>query len=249
MTAFFKASKTANYYVYVNSGAVESVTVSNAMNTFVRNIGDEEFIIDIGKCTKDDVFSLYLPINEDSTADGITMYVYYIDNDKFEQGYEYLSSGALDIKQFDDTHISGTIDVNDNFIFTSIPYDQGWSVEIDGKAVEKKDIIIVGDALLGVKAENGEHSISFKYTPRGLKEGIAISCGMLILLLILLYVSIKLRLFDSYYVSFERNNDPLLSLKKDDLIQQQRAFIIEQQNAENLIVKPDDFSGTDENIL
>lgn len=58
-------------------------------------------------------------------------------------------------------------------MYTSIPYDKGWDVYIDGN---KSAITpICGGALSGVLVEAGEHEITFKYTPQGPGAGIAIS--------------------------------------------------------------------------
>lgn len=235
ITTFFKAEETANYYLYVESGAVDTLTIGNAMNTMVRNIGDEEFIIDIGKMEKDDMFNISIPINDDSTADGISIYVYYLDKAEFEKGYEYLKDGSLETEKFEDTVIEGKINVNDGFIYTSIPYDKGWKVEIDGKEVDKEDIMIVGGALLGVKCDNGTHSITFKYTPRGLKTGILISVCTLIILLVIAFISKKFELFDTYLIMFDKTNNPVLSSKKLELIEYQNSFALQQQNNASFI--------------
>lgn len=248
ITTFFKASETANYYIYVDSGAVDNVTINTMQNTMMRNIGDEEFIIDIGKCEKDEVFSITIPINEDSTADGITLYVYYLDNDKFEKGYNYLNSGSLEIQEFNDTYISGKINVNDNFIYTSIPYDKGWNVEIDGKPVESRDLIIVGGSLLGVKAENGSHTISFKYTPKDLKAGTIISVSTFAVLLLVAIISKKFRFFDGYYILFDKNSNIDLSNYKEAMKEYQKDFAEQQQNTDKFVIsKVEDMQITDSN--
>lgn len=236
ITTFFKAEESSNYYVYVNSGAVDSVTIGNSMNTMERDIGDEEFIIDAGKLMKDDIMSVMIPINDDSSADGINLSVYYLDLEEFKKGYNYLKNGALEIEEFNDTHISGKINVTDNFIYTSIPYDKGWSVEIDGKPVEKNDIMIIGGSLLGVKTSNGEHSIRFKYVPKGLKTGAAISVTTLVVLLFIAYVSRKLRFFDGYLITFDESNNAQLSARRRALIEYQKRFIADQQNSSEYIV-------------
>lgn len=234
---FYKAPVSSNYYAYIESGAVDNVTISTANNTMVRNIGDEEFIIDLGKCNKDDIFTVSIPINDDSDADGISIYVYVLNEEKFKKGYDYLNSGALQIKEFKDTEISGEIEVNDGFIYTSIPYDKGWSVEIDNEKVSDRDIIIVGNALLGVKCEKGQHTVTFKYTPRGLKNGIIISCLSLIILILVYILSRKYKSFDRYLILFDQNNNTTLSEKLNSLSEYQRQFSLQQQDTDEYKVK------------
>ncbi|MGX7243852.1 YfhO family protein [Enterococcus quebecensis] len=53
-------------------------------------------------------------------------------------------------------------------IFTTIPYDQGWQASIDGKPVE---IEAVQDALISVKVPKGKHEVVLTFYPKGMKLG------------------------------------------------------------------------------
>ena len=62
-------------------------------------------------------------------------------------------------------------------IYTSIPYDEGWTVKIDDRKVEYVKIL---DGLIGVDVDTeefseGEHVIELKYKVPGLMVGIIIS--------------------------------------------------------------------------
>ena len=70
-------------------------------------------------------------------------------------------------------------------MFTSIPYDEGWSVYVDGKKAEKIKIM---DAFIGLKLEKGQHEIEFKYLSSGIIEGAIISVASLALLLLICLV-------------------------------------------------------------
>ena len=67
-------------------------------------------------------------------------------------------------------------------MYTSIPYYKGFKVYVDGKQTE---ITKIGDALIGVKLQKGEHDIRITYFPYGLKLGIILSifgiAGMIII--------------------------------------------------------------------
>lgn len=72
-----------------------------------------------------------------------------------------------------DTRIEGNIAVKQTgTLFTSIPYYKGFKVYVDGKETKPA---IIGDALLAVKLQEGEHSIRITYFPYGLKMGIIFS--------------------------------------------------------------------------
>jgi len=60
----------------------------------------------------------------------------------------------------------------DGVLFTSIPSDWGWRVEIDGKKVKPKE---VAKAFLAFAALKGEHTFKLSFRPRGLAAGFAIT--------------------------------------------------------------------------
>ena len=75
--------------------------------------------------------------------------------------------------EHDDTRIVGTINVKENsYLYSSIPFDKGWSVYIDG---EKAETFKIGTSLLGTTIKPGEHTVEYKYSPLGIKIGFAIS--------------------------------------------------------------------------
>jgi uncharacterized membrane protein YfhO len=60
---------------------------------------------------------------------------------------------------------SGTATVaQDSMLVTTIPYDKGWQVKVDGK---KAEIESFQNAFLMVKLPAGEHKITFSYLPQG----------------------------------------------------------------------------------
>ena len=69
--------------------------------------------------------------------------------------------------------LNGTIDVtNDGYFITRIPYDRGYSMYIDGKAVSSE---IVNTAFLGCQISQGKHHIQIKFTPMGYRLGAILS--------------------------------------------------------------------------
>ena len=63
---------------------------------------------------------------------------------------------------------------------TSILYDPGWQINVDGK---KQVAQAIQDALLGISLDTGLHHIIMSYEVPGLKIGRAISLVTLILLI------------------------------------------------------------------
>lgn len=117
----------------------------------------------------------------DTSATSLQLYAYTMDSEKFEQVYNTLNDEGLSISEYDDTHIKGTITANTSgTMLTSIVYDKGWSVYIDGK---KADTGSFNTALLTVPVEKGTHTIEFVYRPVGFISGLTITILSIILIL------------------------------------------------------------------
>ena len=83
----------------------------------------------------------------------------------FDQAYESWADNQLNINKFEDGYVKGHISVDEaGLMFTSIPYDSGWTAYVDGR---KTDIQTVAGAFIALDLEKGDHVIEFKYFPRG----------------------------------------------------------------------------------
>jgi uncharacterized membrane protein YfhO len=80
----------------------------------------------------------------------------------------------LNITEFEDDYIEGTINVPEGqtLLFTSITFDEGWIVKVDG---EEKELIKTNDGFIAVEIEEGTHNVTFKYRPKCYVYGSAIS--------------------------------------------------------------------------
>ncbi|BCA86753.1 copper ABC transporter permease [Enterococcus saigonensis] len=66
----------------------------------------------------------------------------------------------------------------DQLLITTIPFDKGWQVKIDGKKVP---ITAFQDAFLAVKVKAGKHNITLRYLPPGFILGVALFISCLVL--------------------------------------------------------------------
>ncbi len=108
-------------------------------------------------------------------------YFYYLDLNALEKLTNKLSKNEFIINKFTDSKLIGeiTTDSYSSSIFTSIPYDEGWRVYVDGKRTE---IYKNADALIGFDInESGTHTLRLVYRPTALTYGLPISiCSILI---------------------------------------------------------------------
>jgi uncharacterized membrane protein YfhO len=111
---------------------------------------------------------------------------YYLDMEAFEEAVEELKKNGLQITYHSETEIKGYVNLDEDksFLFTTIPYEEGWHVKVDGKETETVEL---ADALLGIPITPGEHTVEMKFIPSGFVLGSGIS-GVCFVLLVLLAV-------------------------------------------------------------
>lgn len=99
--------------------------------------------------------------------------IWRFDPEAMEEIYQCLSKSPLELSSWTDTGLAGSINTPEGgTMFTSIPYDKGWKIWVDGTAVSGRPVF---DAFLGVDLEPGEHKIRLSYEPQGLKTGAVIT--------------------------------------------------------------------------
>ena len=111
---------------------------------------------------------------------------YYLDVDCLEQVMSILAEEQYQIEEFTETHFNGTLTTSDagETVLTTIPYDEGWHVYVDGKEVE---IFKAVDALVAFDVESaGEHTLKLVYSPKIVNVGAIISLISLIVFLALI---------------------------------------------------------------
>nr|MDE6155231.1 YfhO family protein [Eubacterium sp.] len=169
-------SKSGNTYIYVKSPDINSIEIDGAgISSHTQSIS-EPYIFDLGHCEEGEEIKISLDCsNIDSTDTYAEIYAYTVDEDILKLGYKRLYDSSLSVTKHSDTKISGTINVKENSVlYSSIPYDSGWSIYIDG---EKAETFEIGNALLCTSIKPGEHTVEYVYKPRGLSVGIIISAA------------------------------------------------------------------------
>lgn len=178
-TVNLTSETTDNIYLYVKSSNVKFITVSSDSYNDTVNV-DNEYILDIGKHKVGENINVEITIDNGDSG-YVDFYAYGFDETAFKEGYSKMKAEGLNVTRFTDTTIEGTVNASaDGVLYTSIPYDKGWSITVDGEKVNEEDIIKIGDALLGINLKGGKHDIRLHYTPKGLLPGAAVSVAALI---------------------------------------------------------------------
>ena len=90
-----------------------------------------------------------------------------------------LSADTLSITTFNDNHLSGTINTGaDKMMYLSIPYDEGWHLQVDGK---KQDKILINGGMTGVLLKKGPHTVEMVYVLNFWRIGLLMSLSGIII--------------------------------------------------------------------
>ncbi len=194
-----------NYYIYVGSTKLSSLNIeAGELSYYYNSTSIQPFILDVGYLTTEDEIEVTYTVPASNNSAGLAFCAARLDSEKFEEAYnKIVQNGTFNMTAFDETTFEGTINVtNDNsFLWTSIPYDESWEITLDGKVLNfavydaetgeittDGDIVKVGGGLMGIKADKGEHTLSFNYKAKGLSTGIKLTAiGIGILALVVIY--------------------------------------------------------------
>lgn len=143
-------------------------------------------IVQIGRYDSSGDVSAEFNLDDEYSTGDIKVYLVAYNPQVFEQFYNELSRNQWEITTFNSTHVAGRITAEGNqMMFTSIPYEKGWTVRVDGNVVEPRNL---GKAFLILDLEPGEHYVKMTYVPEGFKAGCIISVISFMALLAILMI-------------------------------------------------------------
>ena len=186
MVIKYEVPESENVYLYADCKTAESISVSGTNGFSKTQDPDDPYVLDCGYYEKGEIITLEISIPADKESGYADIYAVGLDMNNFEAGYNKLAASTMDITEFTDTHIKGTVNVKaTELVYTSINYDEGWEITVDGEKVEP---IAIGGALIGIDAAPGTHTIEMTYKPKGLAIGAIVSGGTLVALIVTLLI-------------------------------------------------------------
>lgn len=167
-----------NLYLYVSANEINDISVIHGNDSKSFNI-ETPYIIDLGYYDAGEYITVSLDCASlDSGDENVGFYAYSVDKNVLDAGYAKLGKGAMQVTKHTDTELTGTVNASSNCIlYSSIPYDEGWSVYIDGV---KAETFKIGDCQLGVMIKPGEHTVEYVYRPKLLAAGTAITAATML---------------------------------------------------------------------
>lgn len=178
----YQAQQTGKQYLFIEADDADAITVSQEKKDDkieIRN--DCGSIVNLGEMDSGTEFTITIEYKE-GKGGSVVSHVCTMDEAVWQDAYKMLSASMLDVTDYGDSCLKGTIDVQEDGVFvTSVPYEAGWKLKVDGHTREINELI--GGAWISTSLSAGEHQIELSFRPPGLIAGLLItlaSIGLLI---------------------------------------------------------------------
>lgn len=183
----YRAQETGNHYVYIETDQAQSIEVSlpdGSVKTLREDCGA---VVNIGALEKNDDFTIEITY-EPGGGGSIRSHVCTMDQEGWEKAYRMISRDMLEVTDFGDTFLEGSVRAGeDGILTTSVLKEEGWRLQVDGKTHEITET--VGGDFIAVPLAAGDHTIRLSFRPPGLIAG----CILLVLAALLLAAEAYLR--------------------------------------------------------
>ncbi|MGN0419559.1 MAG: YfhO family protein [Acetatifactor sp.] len=141
--------------------------------------------IDLGRIPEAGEHTLVFQYPEEMNLSSIQLY--FQNEDVLKQNLEILQSRQMKEAKLHKNGAVGKVHAADHSaLITSLPYDEGWNVYVDGVRTNYQKML---DAFLMVDIPPGEHTVEFRYIPKGFREGCVLAAISLIVIVI--YYGVK----------------------------------------------------------
>lgn len=193
ITYTYVPDKSQDLYFYFKATHCSSVKVMHG-ETSKSHLDEDGHIIHVGNVEPGDTITLVFQMDAAYESGTIKLIAAEHDANLFEQAMEQLQQTSWVMSETSSTRLFGSITaVNEGIMFTSIPYEKGWTVKVDGEKVEP---VIIANAFIGLPLTEGIHDIEMTYVSEGFIPGLAITilCGGILFLAFCWETGVKLRL-------------------------------------------------------
>ncbi len=193
----FVAAQSAEYYFFTPSNNPKSCTIAVDGTNLGKYLGnDNKCIYSLGWHEQGEEVNVVItlgeePLNIIPNCD----YIWYLDKDNFEEAFTALANNPQFVisEGYKEDNLSGTITTTEpsTTVMTTISYDKGWKVYLDGEQIEAYETL---DALVAFDiVGEGEHTLTLKYMPNIYVLGMTLSIFGLAVFFILCVVDFVLK--------------------------------------------------------
>lgn len=153
------------------------------------NVGRQPYITPLGSFSESDKVTIRAEMSDERKSGTVKIYVYSLNQDVLDEGYALLQKGGMELTDFSDTSLSGTVNAQmDGIFYMSIPYEKGWTAYVDGK---KADLEPVFGAMCSLPLTEGSHTIEMRYCPDGFIPGVIVSVSSAAVFILLVVLDVR----------------------------------------------------------
>jgi uncharacterized membrane protein YfhO len=170
------------YYAAYESCSADTLKASSTSG-WKRKYGKttHRYLLELGECKAGDTITI-----TNAKSEEISFRLYRMSTEALDTAYATLSANTLELTDFSDTCIAGTIDVSEEGrLVLSIPDLSGWTLYVDGNVTPVESFM---GALASVTLPEGTHSIRLTYRTQGLPLGAAVSAACVALFLLTMFI-------------------------------------------------------------
>lgn len=186
MTFTIPVKKTVeDMYIFYDGTQVENAQIT-VNGTNVKSGDMDGYTLPIGKVEAGSEVKVTFKLKGETKTGYVRLSAANFDKKAYTKLKEETADRAFVVRDYSSNYIEGSVNATANqTLFFSIPYDEGWYIEVDG---EPADFWAVGNAFIGVDVSAGEHTVSLSYTSPGASIGWKISLLALGIFLISCFV-------------------------------------------------------------
>ena len=219
----FNAPGEGEFFFYLPSDYPREVTLkvnNKSHGTFYAS--ETKRIVSLGFFDEGDTVTVSMTLTADVlyvTPDVHS--VYYIDVELTESVLEQLSQEQYDISEdWKEHHFTGTYSTTaaNTTVLTTLPYDEGWKIYVDGIEVEYTKAL---DALIAFEIESeGQHIVELKYAPKTFTLGLTVSVLSLLLFVLIVIFEKPITEVFNRLLEKAKTNDSDTSETTEDIVEE-----------------------------
>ncbi len=181
VTYTFTATEDAEYYFFTPSNNPKECSLQVNGTSLGEYLGsDTRHIFSLGYFERGETVSVKITLGDDplNIVNGCD-YIWYLDKEAFEESFTDLLDNPQFIidSEYKEDALTGKITTVEpsTAVMTTIAYDKGWQVYVDGQQIETYKTL---DALIAFNIEGeGEHTLELKYMPTVYRLGMLVSAA------------------------------------------------------------------------
>ncbi len=164
----FSPEESGEYYVFVMNRKIKEVTVNRGEESKTFENVDRGYFLELGHLDRGENLSMTC-----DSSQILDVRIYRFEEAGLAEAYDILNRMPWKLTTWSDDKLAGEVTAGyEGLLFTSIPYDRGWEIQVDGEIVQGEKVV---DTFLGVRLTEGHHIISMTYRPQGQREGLMIT--------------------------------------------------------------------------